>query len=54
MQRKNMFMAQIACGLIGVLALAAFGPGWVARSFGVAASVAFMITTGAVHPPGMQ
>lgn len=51
-QKYNMFMAQIGCAAIGVLALALLGPGWVARSASLAASVAFMIYTRSTHPPG--
>lgn len=52
MQKYNMFMAQIGCAAIGVLAFSIFGPGWLARSSGLAAAIAFMIYTGSVHPPG--
>jgi CBS-domain-containing membrane protein len=51
-QKYNMFMAQIGCAAIGVLAFSMFGPGWLARSIAMAASIAFMIYTGATHPPG--
>lgn len=47
-----MFMAQIGCAAIGVLAFTLFGPGWLARSSALAAAVAFMIYTRSVHPPG--
>ncbi len=47
-----MFMAQIGCAAIGVLAFSIFGAGWLARSTALAASIAFMIYTGATHPPG--
>nr|XP_017217448.1 PREDICTED: (-)-isopiperitenol/(-)-carveol dehydrogenase, mitochondrial-like [Daucus carota subsp. sativus] len=50
-RKYNMFMAQIGCAAIGVLAFSVFGPGWLARSAGLAAAIAFMILTGAVHPP---
>lgn len=50
-RKYNMFMAQIGCAAIGVLAFSIFGPGWLARSAGLAAAIAFMIFTGAVHPP---
>ncbi|KAL5725046.1 hypothetical protein ACHQM5_008233 [Ranunculus cassubicifolius] len=47
----NVFMAQICCAAIGVLAFSLLGPGWLARSTALAASIAFMIGTGSVHPP---
>ena len=47
-----MFIAHIVCAAFGVLALSVFGPGWLARSISLAACVAFMIATGATHPPG--
>ncbi|XP_022768234.1 transmembrane protein DDB_G0273707/DDB_G0273361-like isoform X2 [Durio zibethinus] len=47
----NMFMAQIGCAAIGVLAFSIFGPGWLARSAALAASIAFMIYTRSTHPP---
>lgn len=50
-QKYNMFLAQIGCAAIGVLALMMFGPGWLARGTALAASIAFMIVTGASHPP---
>lgn len=50
-RKYNMFMAQIGCAAIGVLAFSIFGPGWLARSSGLAAAIAFMIYTGSVHPP---
>lgn len=52
LQKYNMFMAQIGCGAFGVLAFTIFGPGWLARSSALAAAIAFMIYTRAVHPPG--
>lgn len=52
MQKYNMFVAHIGCAAFGVLALSIFGPGWLARGTALAASVAFMIITGATHPPG--
>lgn len=52
MQKYNMFMAQIGCAAIGVVAYTLFGPGWLARSAGLAACIAYMIWTRAVHPPG--
>lgn len=51
-QKYNMFMAQIGCAAIGVLAFSIFGPGWLARSTALAASVAFMVIARANHPPG--
>lgn len=45
-------MSQIGCAAIGVLAFSIFGPGWLARSAGLAASIAFMIYARAPHPPG--
>ncbi|KAK3440110.1 hypothetical protein EUGRSUZ_B00422 [Eucalyptus grandis] len=50
-RKYNMFMAQIGCAVIGVLAFSMFGPGWLARSTALAASIAFMIYTRATHPP---
>ncbi|GAB4845528.1 hypothetical protein Ancab_040131 [Ancistrocladus abbreviatus] len=50
-RKYNMFVAQIGCAAIGVLAFSVFGPGWLARSAALAASVAFMIYTRATHPP---
>ncbi|KAK4402325.1 hypothetical protein Sango_0973200 [Sesamum angolense] len=51
-RKYNMFVAQIGCAAIGVLAFSIFGPGWLARSAALAAALAFMIFTRAVHPPG--
>ncbi|KAF8037233.1 hypothetical protein BT93_B0214 [Corymbia citriodora subsp. variegata] len=50
-RKYNMFVAQIGCAAFGVLAFSMFGPGWLARSMAVAASIAFMIYTRATHPP---
>ncbi|XP_020225654.1 uncharacterized protein LOC109807525 [Cajanus cajan] len=50
-RKYNMFMAQVGCAAIGVLALTIFGPGWLARSASIAASVAYMICTSSLHPP---
>lgn len=50
-RKYNMFMAQIGCAAIGVLAFTVFGPGWLARSAALAASIAFMTYTGSTHPP---
>ncbi|KAK9684611.1 hypothetical protein RND81_10G220800 [Saponaria officinalis] len=50
-RKYNMFMAQIGCAAIGVLAFSVFGPGWLSRSAAVAASIAFMIYTKSTHPP---
>ncbi|XP_030457996.1 uncharacterized protein LOC115678722 isoform X1 [Syzygium oleosum] len=50
-RKYNMFMAQIGCAAIGVLAFSMFGPGWLARSTALAASIAFMIYTRSTHPP---
>ncbi|CAL9168209.1 unnamed protein product [Musa hybrid cultivar] len=50
-QKYNVFVAQIGCAAFGVLALAIFGPGWLARGAALAASMAFMIATGTTHPP---
>ncbi|KAK9278960.1 hypothetical protein L1049_028542 [Liquidambar formosana] len=50
-RKYNVFMSQISCAAIGVLALTIFGPGWLARSAGLAASIAFMIYTRSTHPP---
>ncbi|RZC58709.1 hypothetical protein C5167_006015 [Papaver somniferum] len=51
LQKYNMFMAQIGCAAFGVLAFTVFGPGWLARSVSLAASIAFMTYTGTMHPP---
>lgn len=50
-QKQNMFVAQIGCAALGVLALSVLGPGWLARAVAVSTSIAFMIITGATHPP---
>ncbi|TKY55125.1 Transmembrane protein [Spatholobus suberectus] len=50
-RKYSMFMAQVGCAAIGVLALTIFGPGWLARSVSIAASIAYMICTNSVHPP---
>ncbi|CAA7035025.1 unnamed protein product [Microthlaspi erraticum] len=50
-RKYNMFLAQIGCAAIGVVAFSAFGPGWLARSVALAASIAFMIIARANHPP---
>ncbi|CAH1424979.1 unnamed protein product [Lactuca virosa] len=50
-RKYNMFMAQMGCAAIGVLAFSFFGPGWLARSTALSASLAFMIYTRSVHPP---
>ncbi|KAL2935840.1 hypothetical protein RDABS01_018958 [Bienertia sinuspersici] len=50
-RKYNMFMAQIGCAAIGVLAFTLLGPGWLARSAALAASLAFMIYTKSTHPP---
>uniref|UniRef100_A0A1D1Y4D3 Transmembrane protein DDB_G0273707/DDB_G0273361 n=1 Tax=Anthurium amnicola TaxID=1678845 RepID=A0A1D1Y4D3_9ARAE len=50
-RKYNVFMAQIGCAAFGVLALSLFGPGWLARSTALAASIAFMIMTRSIHPP---
>ncbi|CAA7043359.1 unnamed protein product [Microthlaspi erraticum] len=50
-RKYNIFMAQIGCAAIGVLAFSIFGPGWLARSTALAASVAFMVIARANHPP---
>ncbi|WCJ35984.1 Integral membrane HPP family protein [Euphorbia peplus] len=50
-RKYNMFMAQIGCAAIGVLAFSILGPGWLARSAALAASIAFMIYTRSPHPP---
>lgn len=47
-----MFVAQIGCAAIGVLALSLFGPGWLARGAALSACIAFMTITRASHPPG--
>ncbi|KAL3845992.1 hypothetical protein ACJIZ3_003395 [Penstemon smallii] len=50
-RKYNMFVAQIGCAAIGVLAFSIFGPGWLARSTALSAALAFMIFTRSVHPP---
>ncbi|KAB2020509.1 hypothetical protein ES319_D07G073200v1 [Gossypium barbadense] len=50
-RKYNIFMAQIGCAAIGVAAFSVFGPGWLARSAALAASIAFMILTRSNHPP---
>ncbi|KAK9925943.1 hypothetical protein M0R45_023201 [Rubus argutus] len=50
-RKYNVFMSQIGCAAIGVVALSVLGPGWVARSCALAASIAFMIYTRSTHPP---
>ncbi|KAL6580291.1 hypothetical protein OROMI_008315 [Orobanche minor] len=50
-RKFNMFVAQIGCAAIGVLAFSVFGPGWLARSAALSASIAFMISSRSVHPP---
>lgn len=50
-RKYNMFMAQIGCAAIGVMAFSLFGSGWLARSTALAASIAFMIYTRCTHPP---
>lgn len=47
-----MFMAQIGCAAIGVIAFTLLGPGWLSRGASLAASIAFMIYTKSTHPPG--
>lgn len=54
MQKYSMFMAQIGCAAIGVLAFAIFGPGLLAKSASVAACIAYMIYTDSVHPPAVS
>ncbi|GLJ45275.1 hypothetical protein SUGI_0952910 [Cryptomeria japonica] len=50
-RKYNMFVSHIGCALLGVIALTIFGSGWIARSVALAASVAFMLYTGSLHPP---
>ncbi|KAK6128194.1 hypothetical protein DH2020_038063 [Rehmannia glutinosa] len=50
-RKYNMFVAQIGCAAIGVLAFSIFGPGWLARSTALSTAIAFMILTRSVHPP---
>ncbi|XP_050220898.1 uncharacterized protein LOC126671204 [Mercurialis annua] len=50
-RKYNMFIAQIGCAAIGVIAFSIFGPGWLARSVALSASIAFMIYTRSTHPP---
>ncbi|KAJ0248411.1 hypothetical protein HA466_0155130 [Hirschfeldia incana] len=51
-RKYNIFMAQIGCAAIGVLAFSILGPGWLSRSTALAASIAFMVIARANHPPG--
>ncbi|KAF7047289.1 hypothetical protein CFC21_056233 [Triticum aestivum] len=53
-KKYNMFVAQIGCAAIGVLALSFFGPGWLARGAALSASIAFMTITGSSHPPATK
>ncbi|KAF7044401.1 hypothetical protein CFC21_053628 [Triticum aestivum] len=53
-KKYNMFIAQIGCAAIGVLALSLFGPGWLARGAALSASIAFMTITGSSHPPATK
>lgn len=53
-QKYSMFMAQIGCAAIGVLAFTILGPGLLAKCASVAACVAYMIYTGTVHPPAVS
>ncbi|XP_076893258.1 uncharacterized protein LOC143545220 [Bidens hawaiensis] len=50
-RKYNIFMAQMGCAAIGVLAFSFLGPGWLARSTALSASLAFMIYFRAIHPP---
>ncbi|KAL8141947.1 hypothetical protein V2J09_014979 [Rumex salicifolius] len=50
-KKYNMFIAQIGCAAIGVVAFLTLGPGWLARSVALAASMAFMVLTQSTHPP---
>ncbi|KAG2326947.1 hypothetical protein Bca52824_009675 [Brassica carinata] len=50
-RKYNIFLAQIGCAAIGVVAFSVFGPGWLTRSVALAASIAFMIIARANHPP---
>ncbi|KNA09291.1 hypothetical protein SOVF_154980 [Spinacia oleracea] len=50
-RKYNMFMAQIGCAAIGVIAFTLLGPGWLSRGASLAASIAFMIYTKSTHPP---
>ncbi|KAL0718349.1 hypothetical protein Bca4012_067671 [Brassica carinata] len=50
-RKYNMFLAQIGCAAIGVVAFSVFGPGWLARSVALAVSIAFMVIARANHPP---
>ena len=53
MQKYNMFISHIGCATLGVIALAVFCLGWVARSVSLAASVEFMIYSSSFHPPNV-
>ncbi|XP_052174442.1 uncharacterized protein LOC127789564 isoform X2 [Diospyros lotus] len=50
-RKYNVFMAQVGCAALGVLAFSVFGAGWLARGAGLAAAIAFMIYTRSLHPP---
>ncbi|KAL2649396.1 hypothetical protein R1flu_017524 [Riccia fluitans] len=50
-QKYNVVVSHLGCAAVGVVALAVFGPGWVARAWALAACIAFMQYTGSLHPP---
>ena len=53
MQKYNMFVSHIGCATLGVIVLAVFGLGWVARNVSLATSVAVMIYSSSFHPPSV-
>ncbi|KAG6543146.1 hypothetical protein Mapa_015395 [Marchantia paleacea] len=50
-QKYNVVVSHLGCAAVGVVALAVFGPGWVARAVALSACIAFMQFTGSLHPP---
>lgn len=50
-RKYNMFMAQIGCAAIGVIALTLLGSGWLAKSVALATTIGFMVYTRCTHPP---
>ncbi|OAE33059.1 hypothetical protein AXG93_1913s1610 [Marchantia polymorpha subsp. ruderalis] len=50
-QKYNVVVSHLGCAAVGVVALAMFGPGWVARAVALSACIAFMQFTDSLHPP---
>lgn len=48
----NVVVGHLAAAAFASLALALIQPLWLARAVGLASTVAFMLWTGSVHPPG--